>query len=384
MKEQPNSAHKKILEHLKQYDAIDYTTLANLTRMSESGVRGRVSELRQMGYKIISKYDETRGGYYMSLEDNSRPLTRPITQADKYAQRLKTTDDYNEIANILDKIKVKQVKKIKIPKTKDKKHSLLLLSDLHFGELIKDTDTNQVIFNTKLAAQRLEQLAKQIIRKLKESKIDTLNIGMLGDIVDGDMIFKNHTFRIEKAAIEQVQDAVTEITKMVKSITQHKIKVNIFMVRGNHGITNYKNLEEDNWDNICYKMLEIVFADNKDVNIVHYQSSEGKFRIGERSIVITHGDNFGDQIKTAAGLRNFRGLCSKHELQEGDLVLIGHLHTFGVEYDQGKALIRNGGLPDTSNYAMALNLYSSPEQTLLILNDTNPYPEIYPIELTKR
>jgi len=384
MKDIPNLAHRKILETLKQYGSLDYGTLASLTGMTESSARGRVSELRQMGYKINSDYDKDTKLYRIMLEELDRNLNRPITQTDKYNLTLKSTEDYNYIADLIDSFKKIKPGKIKHLKIKGPKYALLVLSDLHIGEVIKDPDTNQVFYNTEIAKKRLELLNNKVLTILSENNLKTLNIAILGDVIDGDMIFKNHTFRIEKAAIDQVQDAVTEITKFVRNLEHNKISVNIFMVRGNHGIVNYNNLEEDNWDNVCYKMLEIVFDDDPNVHIVHYQSSEGNFRIGERNIVITHGERFGEQIKTAAGLRAFRGVCIKNDLSEGDLVVIGHLHTFGIEYDQGKMLIRNGGLPDTSNYALALNLYSSPEQTLIIFDDVNPYPTIYPIDLVLR
>jgi len=57
------------------------------------------------------------------------------------------------------------------------------------------------------------------------------------------------------------------------------------------------------------------------------------------------------------------------------------LHEFGVESDQGKYLIRNGSLPDASEFALKLNYYSEPEQTLLIIKENKPYPIIIPIEV---
>jgi len=89
----------------------------------------------------------------------------------------------------------------------------------------------------------------------------------------------------------------------------------------------------------------------------------------------------GSQIKTASGLRAFRGICGKYGLDTGDIVVVGHLHEFGVESDQGKILVRNGSMADASEYAFKLNLFSVPMQTLMVLEDDVPYPILIPLEL---
>ena len=50
--------------------------------------------------------------------------------------------------------------------------------------------------------------------------------------------------------------------------------------RGNQAVPKLRiNLEEDNWDNVVYDMLGLVFVDNKSVKICHYKTNEARIRI---------------------------------------------------------------------------------------------------------
>ena len=370
-----------VLDTLNYEDALTYEDIADNTGLSYDGVRGRVSELSKMGYEI----ERTREGnntFLLYKEPSS--YKRPLDIKGKIAQRIKSVDDFYGITDFLDKLKREKLKKQKIKHkaSDDEKNMVLLLSDLHFGETIYDRD-GVLVYNTEIARDRMEETTLKIIEALQKESIDKITILGLGDMVDGDMIYRNHLFRIEKPAIEQVQDVVKSISEMIKTFIANNIVVEMYNVRGNHGITNYQNIEEDNWDSIVYDMLELVFMDNDSVFINNFKGAEGVTKVGDTQILLTHSGDLGAQIKTASGLRQFRGLCGKHRLVDGDMIVIGHLHEFGIETDQGKFLIRNGSIADSSEYAFKLNLYSEPMQTLMILEDGMRYPTIIPINLVE-
>lgn len=385
MKKKLTKSQQLVIDTLNEEESLTYEEIANNTGLSYDGVRGRVSELKKMGYDI----ERMREGQNMFLMYNTgSSYRRPLDIKDGVTQKLKAIDDFYGITNFLDGIKKTKIKKTKIknmtPTENDGKHAVLLFSDVHIGELIWSQDGGDILlYDTETAVMRIEDLGYRIIDELKAEKIDHLYIIGIGDMVDGDMIYRNHLFRVEKPAVEQVQDAVKSISSMIKNIVANNITVEMYNVRGNHGITNYQNLEEDNWDSVVYDMLEIVFMDNENVLISNFKGSEGKITVGDKSIVATHGKRLGAQIKTANGLREFRGMCNKHDLVIGDMIVVGHLHEFGIEIDQGRLLIRNGSVADASEYAYKLNLYSEPMQTLMILEEGTNYPKIIPIELSE-
>ena len=390
MKKELTRSQSLVLETLNGQNALTYEDIASITGLSYDGVRGRVSELKAMGYDI-DKIRNSGNTFLMYMKNtleqqennNKSSYKRPNDIKDSISQKMKAVEDFYGITDFLDNVKHQKAKKTKTinPIEDDDLKAVLLLSDIHFGELIYSQSNDALLYDTETAIERMDNLSLEVIQKLKKEKINHLYLLGIGDMVDGDSIYRNHLFRIEKPAIEQVQDAVKTISTFIKKLTANKITVEMHNVRGNHGITNYKNLEEDNWDTVVYDMLAIVFTDDQNVLINNFKNSEGVVSVGNRNIVIYHGNDISSQIKTANGLREFRGMCSKHSLSAGDLIVVGHRHEFGVEVDQGKMLIRNGSIADASEYAFKLNLYSAPSQTLLLLNDFETYPQIIPINL---
>jgi len=366
-----------ILNALEEYTTLNYEDISEVTGLSYDGVRGRISELINMGYELLRFRDNGTTFITYKIDKGYR---RPKDIKDSITQRTLAVDDFNNITDFLDEMKKLNVVSSKTPQNLNNKSAVLLLSDLHFGELIY-APGGKLIYNTKIATSRMTTLIEKTIEKLKTKKIKHLYLLGLGDIIDGDMIYRNHLFRVEKPAIEQIKDAVKAVTEGIKKILASGITIDMSNVRGNHGITNYNNLEEDNWDSVVYDMLYLIFSDDERISITNFKGSEGLVNIGSKQIVIFHGNGMSSQIKTASGLRTFRGMCGKHKLNDGDMIVVGHLHEFGVESDQGKFLVRNGSLSDASEYAYKLNLYSEPMQTLMILDDTKTYPIFYPINV---
>lgn len=373
-----NKGQRLVLEAI-QDEALTYEDIADYTELSYDGVRGRVSELMSMGYNIDKMRENGRTYiiYKQPLE-----YRRPSDIKESVTHKIRAIDDFYGITDFLQELKKTKIDEIPFTgyPTEEDKHAVLLLSDLHFGELIYSPG-NELIYNTKIAEKRMENLTISVIEKLQDENINHLHILGLGDMVDGDMIYRNHLFRIEKPASAQILDAVKSITKTIKQFVANGLTVEMHNVRGNHGITNYNNLEEDNWDSVVYDMLELVFNENTEVSINNFKSSQGIIDVGEIQIVLAHGERFSAQIKTASGLREFRGMCGKYKLNDGDMIVVGHLHEFGIETDQGKLLIRNGSVANASEYAFKLNLYSEPMQTLMIIKDDELYPTIYPINM---
>ena len=383
MKQNLNNSQERVLRALSVNDELTYEDLVDLTGIPYSGITSRVSELIRLGYNIqrmrsgmntYLRYDEVLPDVEVLAESESRRLT--------HIDKNRGSKEFDDMKEFLEEMKT-STPKYKIKKKKDlssDKCGVLLLSDLHFGEIIINDDGEQV-YDTDRAVQRMNNLFHKTIDQLETENLDELYIAILGDVVDGDSIYRNHLFFVEKPAIEQVRDATKELSEFIKGVSSVGVRVRVGCVRGNHGITNYNNLEADNWDNVVYDMLSLVFDNNPDVVIDHYSTDYAKVNIVDKQVVLTHGRDIGAQIKTSAGLKTFRGLCNRYRLTDGDLVVCGHLHEFGFEGDQGRYLIRNGALPDASEYALKLNYYGVPTQVFFVIEQGVNYPKIVPLEV---
>jgi len=384
MNEKLSEAQTRIMMCLEENGALTYNEIAELTGLSYDGVRGRVSELSQLGIDL----ERGKNGVHTVVKYKpkktkkvvGRKFSKPRTYGDMVGARLRSTEDFYGVTEFLEQVhRIKPTTKA-VPLVEPDEHAgFLVLSDLHFGEIQKVGGVTT--YDTAIANERVDVLTDKIVAVCEEYGIEYLTIGMIGDIIDGDMIYKNHMFHVEKPAIEQVQDAVAAMTRMFKTLAAADIFVDVHCVRGNHGITNYKNLEMDNWDNVAYDMLSLVFDKADMVDITHYREDEAKVDFAGREVVLYHGNDMSSQCKTASGLKMFRGMCQKHRLEENDIIVVGHLHEFGVETDQGRILIRNGALPDASEYALRHNLDSIPCQVLMLATEENNYPIIMPLEV---
>lgn len=380
MIESLSQSQQRILEALNKNGELTYEELVELTGMSYSGVTSRITELIRMGFNIQRMRDglNTVLRYDGDYESEDKGGRKQISALD----RVKSANDFYEIKDILDDLKDKKpsYKLKKAKKFKGKKCGMLVLSDLHFGQIVLNEEGEE-IYNTEKAVESLRTLASSVIDKMIDNDLSNIYIGMIGDMVDGDNIYRNHMFYVEKPAIEQIKDVTKALTEFINTLETAGFNIHIGCVRGNHGITNYKNLEVDNWDNVVYDMLSLVFKDNKNVHIDHFSSDTAKVNVLDKQVVLSHGQEMGPQIKTASGLKTFRGICNKYRLNDGDFMVVGHLHEFGVEGDQNRYLIRNGALPYASEYAMKLNFFGEPMQTFLIINEGQHYPMICPIQV---
>lgn len=372
-----NESHKRILMSLDDSEPLSYEEIAEKTGVSYNGVRGRVSELVSMGFNIDRFRVGNKTMVNYTSDDEEVDTKMPISYSSVLSSRTKSLDDYLKITALLSKLKKfdKKVEKKSLSKVDGR--YVLFLSDLHLGQKI--TLDGKIHYDTKIAKQRILDLTIKVLKELDSNNAKNLVVLLGGDIVDGDAIYKNHIFHVDIPAITQVKEATEALHNMFVMFNNNNVELDVYCVRGNHGIVNYNNVEVDNWDNVVYDMLELAFKDDYMTRIYHGREDSMLIDFGDRKGVLMHGNEMSSQISTPSGVSSFRGLCSRYYLDRGDLVFVGHLHTFGVETDHDRVLVRNGSLSDTNDYALRKKFFSSPSQTLLYLKEDNAYPDIMPI-----
>lgn len=371
-----HKSHYAIISALEDSDSLTYNDLANITGFSKSGLRGRIQELIAQGINIDKEVENGQIRLRYDKAKRVKDIGEAIPQFETTTQRYKSAQTFNNMRKEINHLK-QGINPLKIIKNKTNREALLVLSDWHLGQKINH---NEFVYNTQIAKQRVERLASDIIFILDHNDVSHLHIGMIGDMVDGDQIYKTHPFEIEMVAAEQVKAVTRLLVSLLNTLVDNGITVDVYAIRGNHGQVSYSTVYEDNWDNMVYSHLELVYDDSKDVQIYHGTHDELKFKIENRQVLLYHGNDLSTQISTSSGMNKFRGLVGKHRLKDGDVVLVGHYHTFGVEQDQNVVLVRNGSLTSTNLYAWKKNLFSQPTQTLLVF-ENQVQPTIYPIEV---
>jgi len=225
----------------------------------------------------------------------------------------------------------------------DLENAFLLISDIQAGALItasgydsSPAHTVQVYFD--LLIERLRESIRN-----RNLNIKTLNLMLLGDLVDGWKIFANH----QTIPISQQRDiVVTNLLRLIKELTTITPRIHIYGAFGNHGRISQYYPTEDNWDNVCMQDIDthIGYLKQLDETFAEVESFMSPkeiqiHEIGGFKYFITHGH----QISAFSVEAWKRAMRDWHLSQNGfDALLMGHWHTFTWVSNSGKDLLVNG------------------------------------------
>lgn len=184
--------------------------------------------------------------------------------------------------------------------------AVLCFSDLHIGLAVRSDEVGGLgNYNVDKFNVRLSNLVKRITAITEHhrvvSRLDTLNIFSLGDIVHGSNDAGQWGFlHTEQNICDQVFIAVREIELALLKLNQVYPRIKFYGVYGNHGRIGQKGQEKKyvNWDYIVYKFLETSLKNQKGIT---FETPRSPFTVAEvlnNKFFLTHGD----QVKGWNGL----------------------------------------------------------------------------------
>ncbi len=148
------------------------------------------------------------------------------------------------------------------PKTQYKEEtSILLLSDFQLGSFVDPNLTARLAYYNK---EELKKRADLLIKKIYECvdiqrkaiPLRKLKINVLGDIVQGEDVFKGQGFSLDALMMEQVFQLGDEVLdRIFLPLAELYEDIEIFCVPGNHGKAGGKHgtqSRQTNWDYIVY------------------------------------------------------------------------------------------------------------------------------------
>ena len=242
------------------------------------------------------------------------------------------------------------------------KDAVLCLSDWHYGQ-ISDNIWNQ--YDTSICLNRVTKLFDKVSAVLKEHKIDTLHIALLGDFVNG-AIHTGCRVASEENTCEQLMHVSEILANFINEISVYVDDVYVYSTYGNHARTiQNKNdsIHSDNMERVIPWWLKQRLKDNRKVEIIDSEYYEFiYFDVCGYNIVCTHGDI--DKLNDIGVVVN--SLFTKKYGKTIDYTYSADKHhlesfeQFGIE----SALV--GSLCGTDEYANNKRLYSYPMQTLCI------------------
>ncbi|CDQ41752.1 metallophosphoesterase family protein [Virgibacillus salexigens] len=179
-------------------------------------------------------------------------------------------ETFEETIKAFEWIDIKPPKPIK--GTKDNvEEAILLFSDAQIGEHISEEDTQGFgEYNINIFKERMDKLVRQVRENVASHRlsknIQTLNLFMLGDNVDGIGIYRGQEHHLDALVVEQLLVGAEKIAESIIHLLGTFEKINITGIVGNHGRIGRKgeNPSHVNYDFLLYKMLEKMLQNYKE------------------------------------------------------------------------------------------------------------------------
>lgn len=320
-------------------------------------------------------------------------LTREITQLKADNKRLAAVSvDLEAIRRIVGRIDAgvstdAPTWTIKTPARAKIIHGIptLMLSDLHFGEVVFPSQVNNVNqYNTALAKVRLKRVIAGAVKLLRQ----TLSPGAFGGMVcilGGDMVEGTIHDELRDTSDETVCEAVItlhdELVPHLKALCDEFGLLHVPCVVGNHGRLDrkprMKNGPKLNYDWLLYHFIaRTIGADPKYRGRITFQIPDGfeaSYRVHGVRYMLTHGDSFkgGDGISGPL-MPWMRGSLKAGKSYQAmgmpfDVMLMGHWH----QLKYLGSIIVNGSLVGYNEFAQKMHFgFEPPQQALWLTHPT--------------
>jgi hypothetical protein len=243
--------------------------------------------------------------------------------------------------------------------------AVIFFSDWHYG-MCCDNVWNT--YNTAICRRRLCEVVQRAKGYLRQNKVKTLHVVVLGDLIHG-AIHTSCRVASEENTCDQIMDAAELLAQAISDLASEVSEVKVYCTYGNHGRTvqNVKdNLHADNMETLIPWWLEQRFSQSDRVKFPDAQIDEFLIvPVCGSNIACTHGDL--DNIKDIALTMNTL-FTKKYGISIDYTVSADKHHLEGFEQYGIESLIVPS-LCGSDEFANNHRLYSNPGQSMYLFND---------------
>lgn len=333
------------------------------------------------------------------LQEQNKYLSKELTHYQKQEKSQKENLFYTnmvieQIESIIPELPpVKPYKYTHKAKTKEIEN-VTMWGDWHISKHVDGKEINGFNeYDVDIFKSRLRRMVESIhsITDLHrtQSPIKKLNILSLGDMLDGDDIYKGHKTRLTNHAIEQIFIGVNETAHAISNLAKNYEEIKFVGVCGNHGRIGNKGENKFlmNFEYLYYKMLERELSAHKNISFVIPESYFHIHEIQGYKFFLTHGDDIPswNSIPWYGIVRAVSAWISMLDTQgkRFDYVGIGHFHSsHSSEFQAGKEIFMNGCLCGSDFYSIKrLRKTSTPTQWMFGVHPEHGVTYRYPLKV---
>lgn len=251
----------------------------------------------------------------------------------------------------------------------------ICLSDFHLGI---NTDTYFGKYNSDIAANRLSRYLSKIIEIQKLHKSENAYVGILGDIINGEIHFTTQLENRENVT-EQIQKSAELISAFIYELSKYFKTVYINGVAGNHSRTSFKDqvLRGSRLDNLIPWYMKAKLNHLQNVIFIddgNYDPTIATYIIRGNEYLMVHGDwdSYSESgVSKLVMMLNFK--------PKG--IFYGHLHRCSYDDIANVKIIRSGSFSGTTDdYTISKRLSGSPSQMVCIIASEG-IRACYPVQL---
>lgn len=251
---------------------------------------------------------------------------------------------------------------------------VVVISDVQLGQKSHSDYLGDIVrYSKEIFEKRLENFTAQVGRiigdRQKVLTVPSLRVFFLGDIIDGQEIFRGQPFEIDQSVVDQVMKSVQGFSAALSNWSRLVPEISVHAIPGNHGLVNYQSSRRDNWEILIYQMLASQLANHTNIFFDIQKSPFHEVEVLGWRFFLTHGDELKGRNPVNAALRmegDWRGLLHGVGRKSFDYYLFGHHHRHIQIESNGGEVICNGCWPGGSSYSVGrLGLISKPSQFVL-------------------
>jgi hypothetical protein len=273
---------------------------------------------------------------------------------------------------------------------------MLDISDVHIGAVVDPITTGGLSeYGFDVFLRRGERLRKGLLRIVelhrKVYPVNVLYVNFLGDIVEGEGIYRGQPFAVDKALTEQVIEGARWLAAFLRDLAGVFAEVHVRCVSGNHG-RGYRrgdNHPRTNWDAFMYRMMQDYLGAQQNVECEVSDTSYLAYHVPGHEVfrhVLIHGDQarawmgipFYGMERAGARLQSMLGLSL-------DYVHAGHHHNDADWPSNQVEFLLNGSWVGGSDMSInRLMRTSRPSQNFFLLHPRRGVVVHYRIQLEDR
>jgi len=259
---------------------------------------------------------------------------------------------------------------------------ILLLSDLHYGDVVDERETGGLaVYNTDIARRRAIYTAERAVKMCRHHlrggyHLPDIEVFGLGDMVSG-VIHKELEVAAEVDIVSQAYEAGRVLADMLRILAKNFRVVHFTGVVGNHGRVEqqryFKVKAHRSWDRVAYLFAKEMLQGQKNITFDIPDSFWSIREVEGRKFLLMHGD----QIKSWAGIPfyglqreylKWRSLAQSFVGGFDDLV-VAHFHTPNLIKVGRENIYINGSLIGGDEFSLgAVSAACDPIQLLFGMN----------------